>query len=108
MLKKGQQKSCMRLCDRVIVRKTMKNKCHDHVQKPRAFSKGRIVTKLTLIPVKKALTESRLELIFGHCPQMLTTRVVKKLYPRDMEHIRDQLQRDNNARTSNVSVKERY
>ena len=108
MLKKGQQKSCMRLCDRVIVRKTMKNKCHDHVQKLRAFSKGRIVTELTLIPVKRALTESRLELIFGHCPQMLTTRVVKKLYPRNTENIGDNLRCDNNACTLNASDKMRY
>ena len=36
MLKKGQQKSSTRLCDRVIVRKRVKNKSHNHVKKPRA------------------------------------------------------------------------
>ena len=31
MLKKGQQKSSTRLFDRVIVRKKVKNECHNHV-----------------------------------------------------------------------------
>ena len=31
-LKKGQQKSSTRLCDRVIVRQWMENKCHHHVK----------------------------------------------------------------------------
>ena len=48
------------------------------------------------------------QLILGHCPQTLTTRIVRKLYPRDMKHIRNQLQCDRNARTSNASEKERY
>ena len=48
MLKKGQQKLSTRLCDRVVVRKRVKNKCHDHVQKPRAFSKGRTISELML------------------------------------------------------------
>ena len=39
MLKKGKQKSSTRLCDKVIVRKRMENKCHHHVQKLRAFCK---------------------------------------------------------------------
>ena len=39
MLKKGQQKVSTRLCDRVIVRKRVKNKSHNHVKKPRAFAK---------------------------------------------------------------------
>ena len=69
MLKKGQQKPSTRLCDRVIVRKREKNKCHDYVQKPRAFSKSRTVSELTLTPVRRALTKSRFELIFGHSPQ---------------------------------------
>ena len=90
------------------MRERVENKSHDHVQKPRVFSKGRTVSELTLTLVKRVLTESRFELIFGHSPQMLTTRVVKKLYPRDTEHIRNNLRCDNNARTSNVSDKMRY
>ena len=39
MLKKGQQKSSTRLSDKVIVRKRVKNKSHNHVKKPRAFAK---------------------------------------------------------------------
>ena len=108
LLKKGQQKSSMRLCDRVIVRKRVKNKCHNHFQKPRAFCKAQIVSELTLTPIRKALTESRFKLIFGHSPQMLTTRVVRKLYPRDTKHIHNNLRCDNNAHTSNTSDKLRY
>ena len=108
MLKKGQQKSSTRLSDKVIVRKRVKNKCHDHVKKPRAFSKGRIVSELTLTPIRRALTENRFELIFGHSRQTLTTRVVKKLYPMNMEHIGDNLWRENNAHISNASDKMRY
>ena len=50
----------------------------------------------------------RHELIPGHCPQTLTTRIVSKLYPRDTKHIRNQLQCDRNAHTLNASEKERY
>ena len=77
-----------RLSDRVIVRKRVKNKCYNHVKKLRAFCKARIVSELTLTPIRRALTESRFELIFGHSPQTLTTRVVRKLYCKDMKHIR--------------------
>ena len=108
MLKKGQQKSSMRFYDRVIVRKRVKNKYHDHVQKLRAFSKGRTVSELTLTPIRRALTESRFKLIFGHIPQMLIIRVVRKLYLRNTEYIGDNLRCDNNACFSNASDKMRY
>ena len=49
-----------------------------------------------------------MKLIPGHCPQTLTTRIVKKLYPRDMKHIHNQLRCDRDARTSDASEKERY
>ena len=39
---------------------------------------------------------------------MLTTRIVRKLYPRDPKHISNQLRCDRNARTPNTSEKERY
>ena len=39
-LKKGQQKSSMRLSNRIIVRQWMQNKCHHHIQEPWTFSKG--------------------------------------------------------------------
>ena len=68
MLKKGQQKSSTRFCDRVIVKKRVKNKCHNHVQKLRAFCKAQKVGDLTLTPLKRALTKSKFELIFGHNP----------------------------------------
>ena len=48
------------------------------------------------------------ELIPGHYPQMLTTRIVRKLYPRDTKHIRNQLRCDRNACTLNASEKEGY
>ena len=94
--------------DRVIVRKRVKNECHNHVKKPRTFCKVQTVSELTLTPIKRALTKSGFELIFGHSPQTLTTRVVRKLYLRDMKHICNKLRCDSNARTSNASRKERY
>ena len=61
-----------------------------------------------LTPSSRALTKRRHELIPGHCPQTLTTRIVRKLYPKDMKHICNQLRCDWNTRTSNASKKERY
>ena len=108
MLKKRQQKSSTRLCDGIIVREWMQNKSHHHVHESRTFSKRLTLCKETLTPSSRALTERRHELIPGHSPQTLTTRIVKKPYPRDPKHIRNQLRCDRNARTSNVSEKERY
>ena len=47
-------------------------------------------------------------LIPGHSPQTLTTRIVRKLYPRDPKHIRNQLRCDRDACTLDASEKERY
>ena len=107
MLKKGQQKSSTRLCDRFIVRERVKNKSHDHVLKPRAFCKARTVTELMLTPLRRVLIESRFELVFRHGFKKLITRVVRKLYLRDTEYIRNNLRCDNNA-LSNASDQMRY
>ena len=64
--------------------------------------------KRTLTSSSRALTKSRHKLIPGHSPQMLTTRIVRKLYPRDPKHIRNELRCDRNARTSNASEEKRY
>ena len=106
MLRKGQQKPSIRLYDRV--RERMENKSHHRVQKSRALCKAQTVSKLTLTLIRRALTESRFELIFGHSPQTLTTWVVRKLYPRNIEHIHNNLRCDSNMRTSNASEKMRY
>ena len=108
MLKKRQQKSSTRLYNGVIVRKWMQNKSHHHVHESKTFSKKSTRCKQTLTPSSRALTKSRHELIPGHNPQTLTTRIVKKLYLRDLKHIRNQLRCDRNVRTSNVSKEERY
>ena len=108
MLKKRQQKSSTRLCDGVIVRKWMQNKSHHHVYESRTFSKRSTWCKKTLTPSSRTLTKRRHELIPRHCPQTLTIRIVRTLYPRDLKHIRNQLRCDRNVRTSNVSEKERY
>ena len=68
MLKKGQQKSSTRLGDRVIMRERMEYKGHHHVQKPRAFCKGRTVSELALTPLGRMLTKSLFKLILGHSP----------------------------------------
>ena len=86
----------------------MKYKGHNHVKKPRAFSKARTVSELTFTPIRRALTESINKLVFRHCPKTIIARVVKMLYLRDTEHIGYNIQSDNNARTSNTSNKKRY
>ena len=90
MPKKGQQKSSTRLCDRVIVRKRVENKCQDHVKKPRAFCKARTVSELTFTPLKRMHTKSRFELIFRHSFKTLTTRVVRKLHLRDTSLVEEE------------------
>ena len=59
MLKKGQQKQSTRLCDRVIMRERVEKKCHDHVQKPKAFCKAQTISELILTPTRRALIESK-------------------------------------------------
>ena len=108
MLKKRQQKPSTRLCDGVVVREWMEYKSHHHVNESRTFSKRPIWCKLTITPIRKALTESSHELIVGHSPQTLTTRIVRKLYPRNLKHIHNKLRCDRNACTSNVSEEKRY
>ena len=54
------------------------------------------------------LIESGHELILGHSPQMLTGKIVEKLYPRNPKHIRNKLRCDRNKNTSNPSNKMRY
>ena len=108
MLKKGQQKSSTRLDDRVIVRERMKYKGHHHVQKPWAFCKGLTVSELALTPLGRMLTKVGFELILGHSPQILITRIVRKLYPRNLKHICNKLQCDRNSCTSNASKEKRY
>ena len=86
----------------------MQNKSHHHVQESKTFSKRSTWRKKTLTPRRRALTESRHKLIPRHSPQTLTTRIVRKLYPRNPKHIRNQLWCDRNARTPNVSEEKRY
>ena len=108
MLKKRQQKLSTRLYDRVVVREWVQKKSHHHVYEFRIFSKGLTWCKLMITPIKRALAESRDHLVFGHSPQTLTTKIVRKLYHRNSKHIRNKLRCDTNARTSNESRKERY
>ena len=107
MLKKGQQKSSTRLGDGVIVKETMEYKGHHHVQKPHAFCKGRTVNELALTPLERTLTKSWFELILGHSPQTLTTRIVRKLYPRNFKHICNKLRCGRNMHTLNTSKEKR-
>ena len=108
MLKNGQQKSSTRLGDRVIMRERMEYKGHYHVHKSRTFCKGRTISELALTPLRRTLTKSWFELILGHSPQTLTTRIVRKLYPRNPKHLRNKLRCDRNAHISNTSKEKRY
>ena len=98
----------MRLCNGVIMRERMEYRGHHHVQKPRAFCKARIVSELALTLLGRTLIKSGFELILGYSPQTLTTRIVRKLYPRNPKHIRNKLRCDKNAHTSNASEEKRY
>ena len=75
----------------------MQNKGHHYVHESRTFSKRSTWCKQTFTPNKRAFIEIRHELIPGHSPQTLTTRKVRKLYPKDPKHIRNKLQCDKNA-----------
>ena len=86
----------------------MQNKSYHYVHESKTFSKRLTWCKQTLTPSSRAFTKSRHELIPGHSPQTLTTEIVRKLYPRDPKHIRNQLRCDRNVRTSNASEDERY
>ena len=108
MLKKEQQKPRTRLCDGVIMRERIEYNGYHHVQKPWAFRKTQTVSELVLTPLGRMLTKSGFKFILGHSPQMLTTRVVKELYPRNSKHICNKLRCDRNARTSNASEEKRY
>ena len=88
-LKKRQRKPSTRLCDGVVVRAVMEYKSHHHVYESRTFSKRPTWYKLTITPIKRVLAESSHELILGNNPQTLTTKIVRRLYPRDMKHIRN-------------------
>ena len=72
------------------------------------LAKKKTWCKLTFTLIRRALTESSHELIFGHSPQTLTTRIVRKIYPRDPKHILNKLRCDRNAHTSNASEEKRY
>ena len=86
----------------------MQNKSHEHVKKSRAFSNARIISELMLTLIKMTITERRNKLVFRHCLKMITTKVVKMLYPGDTEHIGYNIQSDHYERTSNTSNKEMY
>jgi len=108
MLKQRKQKSSTGLGNRVIVRKRMQNKGHNHVEKSRAFRKFHTRGELIITPIRWTLTKRRYELVFGHNPQTIITGVVRIRYPRDVEHIGYNIWCDHNARTPNVSNKKGY
>ena len=108
MLYQRKQRSSTRLGNRVIMRWRTQNKSHNHFKKPRAFSKVRPRGELTIIPIRRTLTKSRHKLVFRHGLKTITIRVIRMCYPQDMEHLGYNIWNDYDARTSNVSDKERY
>ena len=90
------------------MRERIEYKGHHHVQKLQAFCKARAVSEPALTPLQRMLTKSRHELIFGHSPQMLTRRIVRKLYPRNPKHIHNKLRCDRNRNTLDISNEMRY
>ena len=61
-----------------------------------------------LTSIRRALTESRIKLVFRYYLKTIIVRVVRMLYLGDTKYIGDNLRCDNNARTSNTSNEERY
>ena len=83
-------------------------KGHHHVQKLRAFCKARAVSELAFTPLQRTLIENEHELILGHNPQTLITRIVRKFHPKDLKHISNKLLCDRNAHTLNASEEKWY
>ena len=88
-----------------VVREWMEYKSHHHIYESRTFSKKPTWCKLMITLIRRLLVKSSHELIIGHSPQTLTTRIVRKLYLRNPKHIRNKLRCDRNARTSNADRK---
>ena len=86
----------------------MKNKSHNHVHESRTFSKGRTWSKLTIALIRRTLTKIKNKLVFGHSSQTPTIKVVRMLYPQDVEHIGYNIRCDNYVRTSSTSNKKKY
>ena len=84
VLNEGKKKASMGLCNWVIVRQWSKNKYHHHVKESWTFCKVRAWGVLTTNPYGRYLTKVRYELVFGHSLQMLTTKVVRMRYPKNV------------------------
>ena len=69
MLYQRKKKLSTGLGNKVIMRKGMKNKSHNHVKKLRAFSNGQIVSEMLLTPIRRVLKKKKgNKLVFGHNP----------------------------------------
>ena len=90
------------------MREWMQNKGYHYVYESRTFSKRLTWCKQTLTLSKRALIKSRHELIPGHSPQTLITRIVRKFHPKDLKHISNRLLCDRNAHTLNASEEKWY
>ena len=61
-----------------------------------------------ITPIKRALAENNHKLILRYNSQTFTTRIVRKLYPRNPKYIHNKLRCDKNVCTLNASKEERY
>ena len=87
MLKNGQQKQSTRLCDRVIMRERVEKKCHDHIQKPKAFCKAQTISELILTLIRRALTESKQkrEGRKRHSEKLQNSSNITRIYEKEYE-----------------------
>ena len=68
----------IRLCNRVIVRKRSKSKCHHHVKVPQTFCKAQAWGVLLPTPCGRHLTKMRQKLVSGHSLKMIIVGEVRK------------------------------
>ena len=78
------KKTSTRLNDGVIVRQCCKSECHYYVTESRAFCKTQAWGVKLTTPNKMSPTEMGDEVVSRHGLEMLTAKVVRMCYPRDV------------------------
>ena len=84
ILHQRKKKTSTRLSDGVIVRQWCESECHHYVTKSRAFCKTQAWGVELTTPNKRSPTEMGDEVVSKHSLEMLTARVVRMCYPRDV------------------------
>ena len=84
ILHQRKKEMSMRLSDGVIMRQWCESEFHHHVKESRAFCKTQAWGVELTTPNKRSPTEMGDEVVSKHSLEMLTARVVRMCYPRDV------------------------